>query len=68
MVCPGIKFGERNFFWAWYKLKLISALYFYFVPSPERGDKPSGIDNNIFWEMVKFVDLGVLYFSLVLPV
>ena len=21
----------------------------------------------IFWEMVKFVDLGVLYFSLVLP-
>ena len=23
--------------------------------------------STIFWEMVKFVDLGVLYFSLVLP-
>ena len=57
LVCPGIKFGERNFFWAWYKLKLICVLYFHFVPSPEKvphakffpergGDKPSGIDNT----------------------
>ena len=22
LVCPGIKFGERNFFWAWYKMKV----------------------------------------------
>ena len=36
LVCPGIKFGERNFFWAWYKLKLICVLYFHFVPSPEK--------------------------------
>ena len=43
-VCPiciyvylsGIKFGERNFFWAWYKLKLICLLYFHFVPSPDK--------------------------------
>ena len=33
---PGIKFGERNFFWAWYQLKLICVLYFHFVPSPEK--------------------------------
>ena len=57
LVCPGIKFGERNFFWAWYKLKFICLLYFHFVPSPEKvslakffpetggGNKPSGIDN-----------------------
>ena len=36
LVCPGIKFGVRNFFWAWYKLKLICVLYFHFVPSPEK--------------------------------
>ena len=36
LVCPGIKFGERNFFWAWYKMKLICLLYFHFVPSPEK--------------------------------
>ena len=36
LVCPGIKFGVRNFFWAWYKLKLICVLYFQFVPSPEK--------------------------------
>ena len=36
LVCPGIKFGERNFFWAWYKLKLICVLCFHFVPSPEK--------------------------------
>ena len=45
-------FGERNFFWAWYNMKLICVLYFHFVPNldkvplakffPERGgDKPS---------------------------
>ena len=34
LVCPGQKIGERNFFWAWYKLKLICMLYFHFVPSP----------------------------------
>ena len=28
----------------------------------------STLHPTIFWEMVKFVDLGVLYFSLVLPV
>ena len=28
----------------------------------------STLHSTIFWEMVKFVDLGVLYFSLVLPV
>ena len=33
---PRIKFGERNFFWAWYQLKLICVLYFHFVPSPEK--------------------------------
>ena len=27
----------------------------------------STLHPTIFWEMVKFVDLGVLYFSLVLP-
>ena len=27
LVCPGIKFGERNFFCAWYKLKLICVLW-----------------------------------------
>ena len=36
LVCRGIKFGERNFFCAWYKLKLICVLYFHFVPSPEK--------------------------------
>ena len=28
---------------------------------------PSAVASCHFWEMVKFVDLGVLYFSLVLP-
>ena len=36
LVCRGIKFGERNFFCAWYKLKLICVLYFQFVPSTEK--------------------------------
>ena len=36
LVCLGKKVGERNFFWAWYKLKLICLLYFHFVPSPEK--------------------------------
>jgi hypothetical protein len=36
LVCPGQKIGDRNFFWAWYKLKSICVLYFHFVPSPEK--------------------------------
>ena len=33
-----------------------------------RRSLKSTLQPTIFWEMVKFVDLGVLYFSLVLPV
>ena len=36
LVCPGIKFGDGKFFWAWYKMKVkqgdYSLLYFHFVP------------------------------------
>ena len=34
---------------------------------PPTGTLKSTLHSTIFWEMVKFVDLGVLYFSLVLP-
>ena len=57
LVCPGIKFGERNFFWAWYKLKLICVLYFHFVPNldkvplakffPERGGGTNQVESTI---------------------
>ena len=36
--------------------------------SYRRRSLKSTLQPTIFWEMVKFVDLGVLYFSLVLPV
>jgi hypothetical protein len=36
--------------------------------NPRRRSLKSTLQPTIFWEMVKFVDLGVLYFSLVLPV
>ena len=57
LVCPGQKIGERNFFWAWYKLKLICVLYFHFVPNldkvplakffPERGGGTNQVESTI---------------------
>ena len=55
------KIWRQKIFYAWYKLKLICALYFQFVPicTKQRKnfsrqffprDKPSGIDNNVLQE------------------
>ena len=58
LICPGIKFGERNIFWAWYKLKLICVLYFHFVPSTEKDPlaiffSDRGGTNQVEWTIVE---------------
>ena len=49
LVCLGKKFGERNFFWAWYKMKLICLLYFHFVPSPKKFLSPIFFPRQTKW-------------------
>ena len=52
----------------WQRMDPMGSLaLFQFYETHRRRTLKSTLHPAIFWEMVKFVDLGVLYFSLVLP-